>query len=190
MYNTLRSYANTVENPEERAALAERIEADRAKGEELFDPVDTGIRAVDWYLSDKCKNAPYSGIRLNVHIIQSLSEFVKKGITPSDLDDIITNLVENAFKYAFYGAEGEAIEGKIINLMSIGNCIIVRDTGLPFSENIIENLGQFDNTTHGTGTGLPTVIRLAKKYGGTLTIEPDESAKCGKSVKVSFENLK
>jgi len=166
-----------------------RIKTNQSEKALIVNPANTGVKLIDKYLEIMFKRALNEGVRLNFLINQNLMDFVNKGILITELDQIISNLVNNAMKYAFMGEEGEKIDGKVITLSVIDYTIMLFDTGLPFPDEIIKNLGKFDNTTHGTGTGLPIVIDIVKKYGGTFDIIPSKDEKYGKSIKIAFENF-
>lgn len=88
-----------------------------------------------------------------------------------DLEEMLGNLLDNAFKWARSTVEvsltPEAEEGRIALLIDDDG------PGLP-SEAVLDVLKRgrrLDETTPGSGLGLSIVVDLAKLYGGELTLE-------------------
>jgi len=173
---------------ETKEMYRQRVRNHQAEKSFRINPPDSGLTVVDKYLEVAFHRALNDGIRLNILIQQKLTEFVDKGMLVTEIDQIISNLVNNALKYAFLGEEGRSIEGKVITLSVIDYTIMLFDTGLPVPDEIMKDMGNIGNTTKGTGTGLPMIIDIANKYGGTFTIIPDQGDKYGKNIKIHFPN--
>ncbi len=88
------------------------------------------------------------------------------------LERILSNILENAFKYTTKGTVGMAVEmGKIDALV-----FRVQDSGPGFSKEAMQTLFEFcgrpsKSAKPGTGIGLHSVKKLLKQIGGKIIIE-------------------
>ena len=93
------------------------------------------------------------------------------------LNEAITNLVSNAFKYASFKRRGEI--GIMLRKEDGRAELIVEDNGIGISTDHLANIfNRFyqvkDNNnleTRGTGLGLAIVKKIIEKHGGTISVE-------------------
>jgi signal transduction histidine kinase len=92
---------------------------------------------------------------------------------PSALDELFSNLLDNAVRYTPPG-------GKVtveVKAAANGTMIVVRDTGPGISPEDLERIfepfyrGQAQKSIPGTGLGLPIAKRIAEGHGGTLEVQ-------------------
>ncbi|MDX2472943.1 MAG: ATP-binding protein [Candidatus Krumholzibacteria bacterium] len=93
---------------------------------------------------------------------------------PEQIRQVLLNLALNAAAAA--GPEGE-VELVLERTGNFAQCRVL-DSGPGFSAEAVENFGTpFFSTKHeGTGLGLATSLRIAEDLGGTLQIDPDQTA--------------
>ena len=93
---------------------------------------------------------------------------------PEQIRQVLLNLALNAAAAA--GPEGE-VELVLERTGNLAHCRVL-DSGSGFSAEAVENFGTpFFSTKHeGTGLGLATSLRIAEDLGGTLQIDPDQTA--------------
>ena len=187
--NNMRVIAYKEKNKEIKDYITSKIIYNQTKKTQRLNPIDTGIKTVDMYLRHMYDRSINENIMFCLNIKQSLTSFVRRGILSEEIHEIVINLVDNAFKYAFWGEEGAKIESRVITLSIINYSIIVSDTGLQFPDDILQKLGGMGTTTHGTGVGWPTIINILNEHGGTYDIKPTDGQKYGKSVRASFESF-
>jgi signal transduction histidine kinase len=95
------------------------------------------------------------------------------GLPPEHLTNIMTELIDNAFKFSAAGAPVYVLGMAEDNVYAIS----VTDQGRGLTEDQIANIGaymQFERPFYeqpGVGLGLVTAKRLAEAHGGQLTIE-------------------
>lgn len=93
-------------------------------------------------------------------------------ISPSHLERLLRELLENAFKFSTRGTPVNVISSGIGGVFKVE----VLDSGVGFTPDQLNRLGanlQFDRQIHeqqGTGLGLAIARRLAELYGGDLRI--------------------
>jgi signal transduction histidine kinase len=107
------------------------------------------------------------------HIVNLHTETAWVDADPTRLEQIISNLLVNAFKYTPAGGrvdvEVRALEGEAV--------LTVRDSGIGMSEQLLSNVfdvfvqgpAQLDRSQGGLGIGLSLVRRLAALHDGTVT---------------------
>jgi len=92
---------------------------------------------------------------------------------PSSLDELVSNLVDNAVRYSPPGGN-ITVE---IGASQDGATITVRDSGPGISPEDLEHLfepfyrGQAQKNIPGTGLGLPIVKRIAESHGGRVEVQ-------------------
>lgn len=136
--------------------------------------------------------------RLSINSCQSLSiacdvkEAVNDLISENDLNTLILDLGENAL----IAVQKSEIRNVLIVFGSENESFTVSiyDSGLPFEQQVIENLGKRRITTHrktcGSGIGLMTTAQLLKKHKASLMIDESiDNESYVKKVSVIFDGL-
>lgn len=115
--------------------------------------------------------------------------FDVSNLKPIDSDDevliiIIRNLLSNAIKFT--------PENGQISFQSTLNELIIKDSGIGMSDELINSILNNNNTSragtnneHGAGIGLQLVVNLAEKINCKLQIESEESI--GTQIKIKFD---
>lgn len=92
---------------------------------------------------------------------------------PSALDELFSNLLDNAVRYT---PPGGSVRVEV-NAAADGTTIAVRDTGPGIGAEDLERIfepfyrGQAQKSIPGTGLGLPIAKRIAEGHGGTLEVQ-------------------
>lgn len=125
---------------------------------------------LDYFKKELVKN----NIKLSFNFNINKYEELNKLISNSDLEILISNLINNsntAIKY------GNSKNNKILLELSCNNGIYeisVSDTGIPFEVDTLSKLGNERISTHketgGTGFGFITIFEILRKYNGSFII--------------------
>jgi signal transduction histidine kinase len=109
------------------------------------------------------------------HIINLHTESAWVDADPTRLEQIISNLLVNAFKYTPAGGHVD------IDLRAVGGeaVLTVRDSGIGMPEDLLDNVfevfvqgpAQLDRSQGGLGIGLALVRQLVTIHGGTVTAQ-------------------
>ncbi|MEX1187696.1 MAG: response regulator [Bacteroidia bacterium] len=121
--------------------------------------------------------AAEKGLKLNVRIDDNLPESIQSDV--QRLNQILKNLLSNAFKFTETGSVTLGIEKQTATLIKIS----VTDTGIGIPESklmaVFEAFQQADGGTSrkygGTGLGLSISRELAKLLGGEITLSSEEN---------------
>jgi len=147
-----------------------RLEAGRTRA--VYEPVDLAAYTVD--LAGMFRSAfERGGLALNVDCPQ-LPEPVH--VDPTMWEEIVLNLVSNAFKHTFFGQVDVTLRA------DDGSAeLTVRDTGVGIPPEALPHLferfhqvpGTRARTYEGSGIGLSLVHELVALHGGTVTVESE-----------------
>ncbi len=133
----------------------------------------SGLHTVDGMLSFMETRAKEVGITYKLHVEENMKELAGKSIEEADLLHLLGDLIDNALiatKHA--NAEKEVL----IHLGSLqGHFLLeISDSGIPFSLDTYQSLGNEPHTTHanegGSGIGLMDIWKIKKKYKASLHI--------------------
>lgn len=133
----------------------------------------SGLHTVDGMLSFMETRAKEAGITYKLHVEENMKELAGKSIEEADLLHLLGDLIDNtliATKHA--NAEKEVS----IHLGSLqGHFLLeISDSGIPFSLDTYQSLGNEPHTTHadegGSGIGLMDIWKIKKKYKASLHI--------------------
>ena len=152
----------------------------------------TGILSTDGVIKFLFERASNESVNFDVSINASLKYLTDNIISEADLNTLLSDLVENAV-IATKSQPNKAI------LLTVGidregfYRIDIFDSGEPFAQCVLENLGFRQITTHkdsgGSGIGLVTVFNILKKYNASLVIEQNlQQMNFTKRVSVLFDN--
>jgi hypothetical protein len=132
-----------------------------------------GVSNIQHLLQYIQKKASESNITFHVTLDCSLSDFIDNVIQEDDLYTLLADLLENAIIATRYN------NGKHI-LLNIGMLakhysLHIFDCGIPFTTNVLANLGEVQITTHpeasGSGVGLMQTYEILRRYNASLLID-------------------
>ncbi|GLO63941.1 sensor histidine kinase [Vibrio sp. MACH09] len=105
----------------------------------------------------------------NVLLVNELAQEIEVAVDPNDLDEMLGNLIENAYKWSkslirvYSVQEGERVT------------IFVEDDGVGIDKEQLEKITQrgfrLDESAPGSGLGLNIVAEIARSYRGKLCFE-------------------
>lgn len=153
----------------------------------------TGISSVDNIIKYMEHKAYEMDIHFDVTFSLDLNPLIQKEISEADLNTLLADLLENAMIAAKYGDRRHVLLN--IHMLEDFYTVNIFDSGIPFSKEVLVDLGLKKHTTHkaegGSGIGLTTLYGLLQKYGASLSIEefaPD-SGLYTKKISVIFNGL-
>lgn len=154
--------------------------------------VQTGIFSIDASLKYLMNRAIKDNTAFDVSVACDVKEAVNDLISENDLNTLILDLGENAII-----AVQKAETHNVLIVFGTENksfTISIFDSGLPFEQKVIENLGKRRITTHrktgGSGIGLMTTAQLLKKHNASLVIDERlDNESYTKKVSVIFDSL-
>lgn len=153
----------------------------------------TGISSVDNIIKYMEHKAYEMDIHFDVTFSLDLNPLIQKEISETDLNTLLADLLENAMIAAKYGDRRHVLLN--IHMLEDFYTVNIFDSGIPFSKEVLVDLGLKKHTTHkaegGSGIGLTTLYGLLQKYGASLSIEefaPD-SGLYTKKISVIFNGL-
>lgn len=133
----------------------------------------TGITSTDSIFSYMSKKAMQFGIQFDLSVFNNIEQICENIISSEDLNTLIADLIDNSII-----ATKEIKTGKILVHIGIINNlfqICCFDNGIPFSQEILLNLGTIPSTTHatdgGSGIGYMTIFKIKNQYKASLIIE-------------------
>lgn len=153
----------------------------------------TGVSSVDSLLNYMQQKASEKETDFDVSVTCDMDSFLRKTISEEDLNTLLADLLENAMIAAAHSSSRHV-------LLSIDKTdsfyhISIFDSGIPFSKEVLVNLGLQQYTTHkeegGSGIGLVTSYELIRKYNASLIIEEyaQDSGLYTKKVSLIFNRL-
>ncbi len=130
--------------------------------------------------------------KLEVSVTSSVKYLIENIITEEDLNTLIADLTENAI------IATKAEQNRNI-LLSIGinsdnhYQIDVFDSGPPFADIVLQNIGKIKTTTHenegGSGIGLVTTFEILNKYNASFKIDQNLNSQIyTKFVRITFDS--
>ena len=121
-----------------------------------------------------------------------MKESIKDLISENDLNTLILDLGENAV----IAVRDAKTKNVLVVLGTENDCfsISIFDSGLPFDNKVIENLGKRRITTHrktgGSGIGLLTTAELLRKCKASIVVDENiDNENYAKKVSVIFDVL-
>lgn len=134
---------------------------------------ETGYSSVDSILKYMKQKAYEMNINFDIAFSCNVKALIDKNISESDLNTLLADLLENAMIATKYGDCRHVLLS--VDMIDDFYSINVFDSGIPFSKEVLVNLGVKNYTTHkadgGSGIGLVTSYELLKKYDASLAIE-------------------
>ena len=160
----------------------------------IFDTAKTFDNAIDTFGVISAEK----GIELNYFLDPNISSKLKGD--PTKLKEILTNLLNNAFKFTDEGGEIDVEIKKSFNAQNSNKVwidFIVRDTGIGMSQSqikkIFEPFVQADSSISrqygGTGLGLTITKKYIELLGGTLKVESKEGVGSTFSFSIPIEEV-
>lgn len=154
--------------------------------------VPTGILSIDASLKYLMNRANKDGISFDLSVTCDMKESIKDLISENDLNTLILDLGENAV----IAVRDAKTKNVLVVLGTENDCfsISIFDSGLPFDNKVIENLGKRRITTHrktgGSGIGLMTTAELLRKCKASLVVDENiDNENYAKKVSVIFDVL-
>jgi signal transduction histidine kinase len=147
----------------------------------------TNILSIDSLMLYMFNRASKQNIHFDLNLIGDFSTLIDHAEFESDLLTMLADITENAI-LATNHSEKKNIEITLSNTTYFS--ITIQDSGIPFSNTIIKNLGIKRTTTHknegGSGIGLMTLWILSKKYHATIQIKEHKDNLFQKSISILF----
>lgn len=136
-------------------------------------PIETGISALDEVLKYMQKKAMDKNITLSASADLGIEDLVSKTIDETDLKTLTNDLLENAIIASSYN-NGTNVYF-IIGYFDKRLAIHVYDSGIPFTKEVLVDLGVTKHTTHeedgGSGIGSMEIFKIARKYRASYIID-------------------
>lgn len=136
-------------------------------------PIDTGISALDEVLKYMQEKAMAKNITLSASADLGIEDLVSKTIDETDLKTLTNDLLENAIIANSYN-NGTNVYF-IIGYFDKRLAIHVYDSGIPFTKEVLVDLGVTQHTTHeedgGSGIGSMEIFKIARKYRASYIID-------------------
>lgn len=152
----------------------------------------TNIPSIDTLLSYMYQKAKKNHVNLDVSLSGNMNSFIDNIIAESDLRTLLADLIDNAI----ITSKVSLTKNILLTMgLSAGRYSIdIFDSGEPFHEDILLNLGVKQSTTHvnegGSGIGLMTTFEIIKKSNASFTIEElTNNNLFTKKVSVCFDTL-
>ncbi len=151
-----------------------KIEAGKIELETLPAAVDDLVETVAQLFEEKARS---KGLDLSTHIAPNVPNRI--GTDPTRLNQVLSNLVNNALKFTDAGSVNLTVDRDPNNAGNLR--FSVRDTGIGIAkdklETVFDAFSQADQTTTrkfgGTGLGLAICRRLVEAMKGRITIESE-----------------
>ncbi|MBD5542624.1 MAG: GHKL domain-containing protein [Lachnospiraceae bacterium] len=153
----------------------------------------TGVSSVDSLLNYMQQRASEKDTDFDVSVTCDIDSFLRKTISEEDLNTLLADFLENAMIAAAHNSSRHVLLN--IDKSDSFYHISIFDSGIPFSKEVLVNLGLQNYTTHknegGSGIGLVTSYELIKKYNASLIIEEyaQDSGLYTKKVSLIFNRL-
>lgn len=152
----------------------------------------TNILSIDTLLAYMLQKAKENYINLDVSLLGDINSFIDNLIDESDMRTLLADLIENAIIASRVSSNKNILI--IMGLSANYYSIEVLDSGAPFTEDILLNLGIKQSTTHtnegGSGIGLMTIFEIIKKNHASFTIEELANNNLfTKKITICFDNL-
>lgn len=153
----------------------------------------TGVSSVDSILKYMSQKAYEMNINFDIVFSCNIKTMIEKDISENDLNTLLADLLENALIATKYGNHQHVLLS--VDRLEDFYSIHVFDSGIPFTKEVLANLGLKNYTTHksdgGSGIGLVTSYELLKKYEASLAIEEfvQDSGLYTKKLSVVFNHL-
>ena len=136
-------------------------------------PIETGISALDEILKYMQEKAMAKNITLSASADLGIEDLVAKTIANEDLKTLTNDLLENAIIATSYN-NGTNVYF-IIGYFDKRLAIHVYDSGIPFTKEVLVDLGVTKHTTHeedgGSGIGSMEIFKIARKYRASYIID-------------------
>ena len=136
-------------------------------------PIETGISALDEVLKYMQEKAMAKNITLSASADLGIEDLVSKTIDETDLKTLTNDLLENAIIANSYN-NGTNVYF-IIGYFDKRLAIHVYDSGIPFTKEVLVDLGVTKHTTHeedgGSGIGSMEIFNIARKYRASYIID-------------------
>ncbi len=153
----------------------------------------TGVSAIDGLFRYMQQKAYDMEIKLEITVSCDLKDFVTNQINEMELRTLLADLLENALIATQYRKGNYILLA--IDKVNKHYSINIFDSGIPFTKEVLADLGLSRHTTHadngGSGIGLVTIYDLLQKYRASLLIEEYESGSglFTKKLSVTFNRL-
>ncbi len=153
----------------------------------------TNVVSIDNLLKYIQQKAHKMNIDFDAAVSCDITLLIDKIISENDLNTLLADLLDNAL-IAVKHSHGHHV---LLNIDLIENSYVINifDSGIPFTKEVLLNLGLKNYTTHkeegGSGIGLTTSYELIRKHKASLTIDEyaPNSGLYSKKVSVTFNQL-
>ena len=150
--------------------------------------ISTKVYSIDSLLKYMLNKSNCNHINFDLMLTGSAKYMIENVISEADLNTLLSDLLENAIIATKYSHEKRIL----VHLGIIDNHYVIEvlDSGIPFEEEILENFGIKQVTTHseegGSGIGLITIYELVKQYQASFILEECNIKNTGFTKKISI----
>lgn len=152
----------------------------------------TKDKLIDGVINHMLTKATEKNIQFDLVVDDDISELTKTIIPSIKLQTLIADLLENAIIATSHNEYRKILV--IIGIAEEFYELTIQDSGIPFENETLQNLGQQKTSTHlnngGSGIGYMTIFEILNEFKASLVITEHELKAYGftKSIKVRFDN--
>ena len=153
----------------------------------------TGFPVLDALFSYFFHKAQKDDITLNIKLNTSMDTIIPNLITEKHCETLLADLIENAI-IATRLTDGEKMILLEIDQQENGHAFSIYDSGIPFPEEVLKNLGTKRITSHkdtgGSGIGMMSTFEICKRFHASFilsTSKPNPAFPYTKCLKILFD---
>lgn len=153
----------------------------------------TGFPVLDALFSYFFHKAKKDDITLNIKLNTSMDQIIPNLITEKHCETLLADLIENAI-IATRLTDGEKMILLEIARHENGYAFVLYDSGIPFPQEVLKNLGTKRITSHkdtgGSGIGIMSTFEICKRFHASFILsssEPNSSLPYTKCLEILFD---
>ena len=171
----------------ERAGIVKRYEQS-----DISTP-QTGIPIIDALFSLMAYKAMNTHTTINFVISSNIKQMLNTVISEENLSTLLADLIENALIAVAHTNKEKRILVELLKENEI-YCIKISDNGVPFPQEVLNNLGIQRITTHkdsgGCGIGMMSICKICKENNASFTIKKFSTEELySKTITIRFDGL-
>lgn len=156
--------------------------------------VKTSAPMIDALLSFMLHKAELSNVQISFSLPNEIKKLIDNVISEQDMATLLADLIDNAIIAARHSTQEKRVYVEIGKDKDEYDTFFVQvsDSGIPFSQEVLDKLGTQRITTHrdtgGSGIGMMTICEICKKCEASFSISPyTNSSLYTKAVKICFD---